>query len=217
MLEKINKKQLEELRTHRLNLNHLWMLEKLYKAEKEYNGDGTEIEAIINDSEIDTRGLYRRGFATPAGITEEGKVFYEAVIKSKSTEEVSGKVRKKREKVNDDFSRLWDAFPRNSIHETKGIYYGESRPLRKNEDKCRSIYEKTIAGRYEIEDILKALEYEVWSRKNSSTKKNGVSDNKMAFMNGLEPWLNQKIFEAYLGMEIPTEKESKSIRTDDLF
>lgn len=211
MFEKINNKQLEELRTHRLYLNHLRLLELLYKSKEE------DVDRIMEENEIDMRGLLRRGFATGTGITEEGRSFYEYVVGNKSTDEIKKNVRKKREKINDDFSRLWEAFPRNSIHETKGTYYGESRPLRKNEDKCRSIYERTIAGKYDIEVVLKALEYEVWTRKHSSTKKDGKSDNKMAYMNALESWLNQKVFEAYIGMEIPQDKETRVIKSKDLF
>lgn len=189
MLESVKKNHIDELAKYRLSLNNLWLLEKLYKGEK-------------CDSEIELRGLLRKGLAHKFGITEEGKLLYELLSAEKDVSEVAEKVTKKREKVADEFSLLWTSFPRTSTHETKGVHYQGTRVLRKNEEKCRGIFDKTIAGRYPIEDIIKALEYEVWSKRNGSNK----VENKMEYMQTLETWLHQKTFESYWGMSIPVEK-----------
>jgi hypothetical protein len=188
MLENVNRNHVDELAKYRLSLNHLWLLEKLYK--------GWEC-----DDEIELRGLQRKGLAHKMGITEEGRLLYELITTSGDVSEVKEKVKKKREKVEDEFSLLWAQFPRTSTHETKGVFFQGTRVLRKNEEKCRLIYNKSIAGNYPIEDILRALEYEVWSKKNGSNK----NENKLEYMQTLETWLNQKTFESYWGMEIPPE------------
>lgn len=203
MLEHIKLQQLQELRKHRMNLSQLWLLEHFYK------GTGSE--------ELDPmlfRSLMRKGFILLGNITQSGKEFYENMMHLYGVEVPQDD--KPVVKEEDAFSRLWNAFPRTSTFEFGGKFFQGTRLLRKNEEKCRVGFKKVISEGYKIDEILKALEYEVWARKQGSVEK---KDNQMHYMNMLEVWLNQKCFEAYLGMEIPKPKVETptSIDPNDLF
>jgi hypothetical protein len=173
--------------------------------------------------------LVRKGCLLVEQITVVGKAYYESLRDKYSDKPPEVEVKKEeepkpikvarakaKEEIADDFTRLWEAFPRTSTFEHGGKFFQGTRTLRKNEEKCRIIFQRVIGGFYDIDAVLRALEYEVWTRMEGSLKKN---ENQMHYMNMLEVWLNQKCFEAYIGMEIPQPKVDKpdSINPEELF
>jgi hypothetical protein len=81
------------------------------------------------------------------------------------------------------YNMIKDEFPTNA-----GAHLGiDGRNLRTgNKAKVKKRIQTLIDESYNMDAVLKAIKYEVWFRKKSSS----TNDNKLDFMQGLEAWLN---------------------------
>ncbi len=96
------------------------------------------------------------------------------------------------------FDEFWTLFP--SSDETD--FFKKTRFLKSNKDACKKKYLELL-NQYKHEDIIKALKYEVETRKNTS-------GNGLKFMKNSLTWLNQKEFEIILENlkeNIPTQTD----------
>lgn len=151
--------------------------------------------------------------------TKDGETaYYEQWL----AEQVNSRKSKKKEKpvvsaeVEEQFSKLWEAFPTRSQFDYKGKHYAGDRVLRKNKSVCLKLYNDCIqettnrGGLYHaIDAILKALQVQLQHIKMESHR---TGQNKMQYLNGLEVWLKQRVYESWLGQNlIPETTEEKVI------
>ena len=140
--------------------------------------------------------LQRRGYVTDMGdISETGKQLLDIVSngKSKSIKKELTVIESKQE---DGFERWWAAFPSNDVFTYKGRTFKGSRSLKSDKPKCRAYFDKIInEGEYTVDDLIRALEYEVNIKKEASLKE-GI--NKLQYLSGSAPYLNQRKFEAFI-------------------
>lgn len=103
----------------------------------------------------------------------------------------------KRNKIVDDsFDRWYKAFPSTDTFKYKGKTFSGSRSLKAKKDDCK-IKLKAILneGEYTIEEMIKALEFEVIQKKENSIK-TGV--NKLSYMQNSCTYLHQKSYESFI-------------------
>lgn len=127
-------------------------------------------------------------------------------------EQVNSKKPKKKEKpvvsaeVEEQFSKLWEAFPTRSQFDYKGKHYAGDRVLRKNKDVCLKLYAQAIPDHefpeYWAARILKALQVQLQHIRMESHR---TGQNKMQYLNGLEVWLRQRTYESWIGEEMVKE------------
>lgn len=102
----------------------------------------------------------------------------------------------KRKPATTDFEEWWKAYPGTDGFEYKGKSFKGTRALRKGKDECRLKFDKIIIeGDYTATQLIDALNYEIIQKKESSIATNS---NRMTFMQGSVPYLNQRSFEAYI-------------------
>lgn len=140
-------------------------------------------------------------------ITDIGREFYNSLFSSPVDvkEKIKQKVAEKVKESEDLFEKFWEEFPRTATFEFKEKHFQGDRALRtgkKSEMKAKfnSILSK---GEYTGQQIIDALKYEVYQKKEQSFK---TGQNKLTFLNAMPAWLNQEIFASFIGMKIPEEK-----------
>ena len=102
----------------------------------------------------------------------------------------------KRKPATTDFEEWWKTYPGTDGFEYKGKTFKGTRALRKGKDECRLKFDKIIIeGDYTATQLIDALNYEIIQKKESSIATNS---NRMTFMQGSVPYLNQRSFEAYI-------------------
>ena len=145
--------------------------------------------------------LQRRGYVTQNGdISETGKELLSMVKAGKQIKQELNKIEQKQE---DGFEKWWAAFPSNDIFTYKGRTFNGSRSLKSDKTKCRIAFDRIIGeGEYSVDDLIRALNYEITMKKEASLKE-GV--NKLQYLSGSAPYLNQRKFEAF----IEISKEAK--------
>lgn len=140
--------------------------------------------------------LQRRGYITDMGdISETGKQLLDIVSNSKSST-IKKELTKIESKQEDGFEKWWAAFPSNDIFTHKGRKFNGSRSLKSDKSKCRIYFDKIInEGEYTVEDMIRALNYEVLLKKEASFQQGA---NKLSYLSGSAPYLNQRKFEAFM-------------------
>jgi hypothetical protein len=102
----------------------------------------------------------------------------------------------RRKPATTDFEEWWKAYPGTDGFEYKGKKFNGTRALRKGKDECRLKFDKILLeGDYTAAQLIDALNFEVLQKKESSIASNS---NRMTFMQGSVPYLNQRSFEAYI-------------------
>ena len=102
----------------------------------------------------------------------------------------------RRKPATTDFEEWWKAYPGTDGFEYKGKKFNGTRALRKGKDECRLKFDKILLeGDYTAAQLIDALNFEVLQKKESSIANNS---NRMTFMQGSVPYLNQRSFEAYI-------------------
>jgi hypothetical protein len=138
--------------------------------------------------------LQRRGYIGPEGhITETGKQLLDIIGTDNSIKQELTKIEAKQE---DGFEKWWSHFPPNDIFEYKGKKFSGQRVLRSDKPKCRVYFDRIInEGEYTIDDMIRALDYEVALKKEASIKE---GDNKMRYLSASTAYLNQRKFEGFI-------------------
>jgi len=102
----------------------------------------------------------------------------------------------KRKPATTDFEEWWKTYPGTDSFEYKGKSFKGTRALRKNKDECRLKFDKIILeGEYTAAQLLAALNFEILQKKESSIASNR---NALTYMQGSEPYLHQRGFDAYI-------------------
>lgn len=96
----------------------------------------------------------------------------------------------------DSFTKWWNTYPATNTFEYKGRKFKGNRALRVKKEDCRLKINKILnENQYTIEDLIKALELEVYQKQESSYKEN---KNKMDYMQNSLTYLNQATYEAFI-------------------
>jgi hypothetical protein len=181
----------EELTKVGMDLNSLFVLECLSEGTdpcvhvKSYNCERVEAWK---------QGLIRKGLVNEdLTLTLNGKQLLSSSHKGTSVFEGFKAVAIKK---TDDFERWWSTFPKTDLFEYGGKYFSGSRGMRVRKDDCRKKLLKILdEGPYTIEDMIRALEYEILLKKKESLKENA---NKLKYMHNSFTYLNQRDFENFI-------------------
>ena len=118
---------------------------------------------------------------------------------------------KKKKFGNDGFDSWWEAYPGTDKFEYKGRSFPATRALSVSKDECRTKFNKILLeGNYTSEQLIKALKYDVQSKKDNSIS---TGTNNLTFMQNSLTYLNKKTFEPF----IEIIKEGKEIKNNDYY
>lgn len=102
----------------------------------------------------------------------------------------------KKKTVDDSFDQWWKAYPGTDTFKHKDKTFSGSRSMRVKRDDCKiKLFKILNEGDYTIEELVKALEYEVLQKKVNSYK---TGTNKLTFMQNSLTYLNQRSFEPFI-------------------
>jgi hypothetical protein len=114
-----------------------------------------------------------------------------------------------KKKVDDKFDKFWKAFPSTDSYEYKGVKFQGSRALRINKDDCKLKLKSILnEGEHSIDDITKAIEYDVYLKKENSIK---TRTNKLSYLQNSLTYLRQRSYEPFLELI----KEGKIIKEEE--
>ena len=118
---------------------------------------------------------------------------------------------KKKKFGNDGFDSWWEAYPGTDKFEYKGRSFPATRALSVSKDECRTKFNKILLeGNYTSEQLIKALKYDVQSKKDNSIS---TGTNNLTFMQNSLTYLNKKTYEPF----IEIIKEGKEIKNNDYY
>lgn len=198
---KINPENFAELIKKGYNLDLIYLLTLINQNE--------DISLLCKDSmKISSlvQALIRKGLITEneEKVTDIGKELLE-LANSKASKKIT-----RRKPSTTDFEEWWKIFPGTDSFIYKEMTFKGSRALRKGKDECRLKFDKILLeGDYTAAQLIDALKYEIAQKKESSY----VSKiNKLSYMQGTIPYLNQRSFEPYIelikdGVEIKSAPE----------
>lgn len=196
-----------ELMKSSLNLDQLFYLECVK--------NNVDLRDLVPKDRLLTwkQSLVRKGFLTEDGIpTEDGNLLLTAVG---SGLPFRNEVEKKREAREEDFDRWWKTYPSSDHFEHKGKEFKGSRALRIYKEKCRIAFHQIInEGEVTADDLIRSLEYEIWSKKEESVR---IKENKMSYMRNTHSYLSSRMYEGFL--EVSKKKpivESKKVNSEDI-
>ena len=186
----------------KVTLNHL---EQLYK-----NGYSLDIAFFlimieegdvikeVCEANLKLETLYqsvlRKGLITSNDkLTLTGK----EVIAYLNTEEESVKLVKKR-KDSTKFDTWWAAYPSTDTFSYKNKVFTGTRSLKAKKDDCKIKFNKILdEGEYTVDELVKALQFEVEQKKENSIK---TGTNKLSYMQNSLTYLNQKTYESFIDL-----------------
>jgi len=134
----------------------------------------------------------RKGLCTEDHkITVEGKQLLEFL----STEAEEPKLPKKKDK-NEPIEAFWKVFPATDKFEHKGKKFEGSRALRTSKEDCKVKLAAILnEGEYSIEQIIKAVEFDVLQKKEQSVK---TGQNKLTYIQNSLTYIRQRSFEPFI-------------------
>ena len=172
---------------------------------KGYNLDIVFLLSLVNEQACDIKELsyenpklsalyqtlVRKGLITDECLpTLEGKALIDFL-----SSPMDSKIEKKKP-VEDHFNNWWKAYPGTDTFTYKGKSFTGTRSIRVKKDDCKLKFNKILGeGEYTVDELIKALEFEVMQKKENSLK-TGV--NKMTLMQNSLTYLNQRTFEPYI-------------------
>lgn len=180
-----------QLQSSGIDLNNLFVLECL--------NEGTDIERHVTGSKIKAwkQNLYRKSLVTESGeVTTLGK---ELLISLKENNFSPKEVIKKVVGTTDDaFDKWWKTYPSTDMFSYGGVKFDGARGLRQKKEDCRKKFgEILLEGDYTGDDLVRALEYEIFMKKENSVKQ---KENKMKYMQNSLTYLNQRTFENFVDL-----------------
>ena len=150
-------------------------------------------------------------------ITEEKKLTLdgERVFEFLQTDgDVEGYLRPKT--GDDGFDRFWKAYPSNdSIIHNKKILFKPTRSLKAKKEEAAELFRQILGeGEFTADQIIKALEYEVKAKTETSIQ---IRENKMRYMQNSSTWLRQRTFAQFISIaELDNQPETKSAGAVDI-
>lgn len=142
------------------------------------------------------------------GLTEKARKFL--YMLKRDYKEIGKEVNLDGSEIDRQFEVLWARYPHTSKNEKFPHSLKHFRVLRDTKPKARINFEKVLReGKYTLDDILVALEYEVRIRM-AKTK-----ENDMEFMPAITTWLNQQKFVGWFEelKSNPTSDEGSQFET----
>lgn len=190
LFNNIKQDVLFELEKLHMSLDHLYEIERSY-IDDSFKGIPESILAK----------LVRKGFLTMEGkITSTGKLFYEIISKPdfvSSTSNIKKELKKIKGTQNEQYLEWISLYPATaSWVTTQGYNFSSSRKLRTNTPEAEQKYLAILnEKKYTHEDMKNVLLYQIALIQKESVLK---EENKMEYMQGTIPYLNQRTFENYL-------------------
>lgn len=197
-----------------LNYSHIVILQYLI--------DGTDYKdiprcKIKND-------LKTLGFVFEDQITERGEKLLLDVAEWSEVWQPEIKPQKKeksKELFSKEFLEFWDTFPAIDAFTINNIPFRGTRSMRSGKNVCNAKYNMILKeDKYTHEDILRALRYEIQSRKDQSLTE---GKNNLSWMKGTESYLQNRVFEAYIDLSrrpyepVSGKQADQIIKTEELF
>jgi len=145
--------------------------------------------------------IVRKGLISDNKITLLGK----ELLSFLSTE---GEVKLVKKVVKDDgFDRWWTIYPGTDSFEYNNRTFKGTRAMRVKKDDCKTKIKNILnEGEYTIDDLIGALEIEVFQKKENSVK---TGQNKLSYMQNSLTYLNQRSFEPFIELYKAGHKEKK--------
>lgn len=192
-----------QLQQDGISLDQIFLLEKI--------SNGIDIGTTEKITAL-TQTLLRKGLISEKRkITKRGDVMLSSLREGHhiGTEKKSYEI-----KVETAFDRWWKTYPVTDHFEYKGKTFAGSRGLRTKKDECRTKFEKILnEGEYTVDDMIRALEYEVNLKKQASVS---AGENKMRYMQGSITYLNQRTFENFIEISKQPSQAKGSADTFDI-
>jgi len=186
--------QFIELKQKGLNMDLIWMLQKIHEGKETILIDGIISSLLLT--------LERKGYILEGLVTQEGVELLDSLKEKKIKT-------KKFPKIDDVFEKWWKAYPGTNEFTYRGKAFLGTRALRTKKEKCREKFEEIVDEGVNAEDMVKALEKEIEQKKEESYKKN---DNKLTYMQNTLTYLNQRTFEPYI--ELIKETKQISVKSN---
>lgn len=166
-------------------------LDQVFFLEKLSNGQDISQDLQPEKLELWKQTLIRKGYLSDIGIlTKSGFELIKSVQSGTSFPSVVHSQSKL------SFEDWWKAYPSTDIFTFKGKSFTGDRSLKPNKKDCQIKFAKIIAeDDYTIEDMIRALEYEIIMKKESSLKE---GTNKLKYMQNSLTYLNQRTFENFM-------------------
>lgn len=160
--------------------------------------EGTDLNKHNNGAKVKAwkQNLYRKSLVTEAGeVTTLGKELLASLLSPSSTSprEI---IKKAVSNADDAFDKWWKLYPSTDMFSYGGVKFDGSRGLRQKKEECRKKFgEILLEGEYTPEDLINALDYELYMKKENSIKQ---KENKMKYMQNSLTYLNQRTFENFI-------------------
>lgn len=185
------------------DLNIVFLLETIEK--------GFKIDNRVSRINSYMQLMRRRGILTEDNnISVEGRKLLE-YYRSEEIENLSLLQKEEKDVI---FEQWWNAYPATNGFVWEGRKFPSTRSLRAQKDKC---YEKfnsiLLKGNYTADDLIKALELEVVSKKMSSYKK---KTNELTYMHNSLTYLNQDDYMGFVEMIRSGEKVNSSVEKSEI-
>jgi hypothetical protein len=177
----------------------------------QYIEEGEDVNEIAKD--VPKLGNIVQSLRRKGLITEDNKVTLEGkeILSFLSTKE-SKKIVKKKKGEDHDFLLWWSHYPSTDDFTHKGRHFAGTRGLRSKKDDCRIKLNKILGeGQFTLEEMIKALDFEVEQKKENSVK---TGQNKLSYLQNSMTYLNQYSYENYIDLIRKGTKMEKSPQTD---
>lgn len=172
--------QFKELKQKGLNMDLIYLLQKIDEGKEEILVDGITSPLLMT--------LERKGYILQGILTAEAK----ELLFSLQQKEVKVK---KFPKADDLFERWWKIYPGTTEFTHRNRTFAGSRAIRVKKEECRVKFGKIIEEGITGENMVKALEKEINQKKEESFR---TGQNKLNFMQNSLTYLNQRTFEPYI-------------------
>lgn len=182
-----------ELQKQGLSLDHIYLLLCIQA--------GADMRQFASKKGIALMMTLERRFL----ITEEGKVSTdgEKVLTFLETSAPEDGALQLQESV-DEFEEWWKAYPSTDTVIVEGrILYKGTRSLRGKKEEARDLFRKVLAEGYTLDQLLKALRYEVKLKIERSVKER---ENKLRYMLNSSSYLRQRTFASFIDIAEMEEK-----------
>lgn len=110
-------------------------------------------------------------------------------------------------KKESDFERWWKVWPATDKFEYKYRSFELTRTIRSGKKQAEGKFKSIMnEGDYTVEEMIAVLEQEILAKKEESVR---TGDNKLKYLNGPVPYLNQRKFEALIEQMREDKKKTK--------
>lgn len=139
-------------------------------------------------------------------LTEDSKITVEGQNLIKYLEKADDIKLPRKKSVSGPIDAFWKAFPSTDTFEHKGKKFAGSRALKTDKENCKIKLQAILnEGEYSIEQIIKAVEYDVLQKKEQSVK---TGQNKLTYIQNSLTYLRQRSFEPFIELI----KEGKEVK-----